>query len=99
MSAQLQQKPSEITIADVNDWVEMRNRSIPGQDDFKGWVQDALSFSNTEARLFMQYLADATSVRNFNRRDTARMNLISMVFDKFMAEYEEQVTEWKREQL
>ena len=87
-------------IATVIEYIEWRNKAAIGgtqvADDFAGFVHDALSFSNTEARQLVSLLGeiDAKAINPYN----PYFKLAEIIYCKLHDTYGDSAAEWKREQ-
>ena len=76
-------------IATIIDYIEWRNKK-ESPDDFAGFVHEALSFSNTEARLLLSTL-------NLNDSMSCR-RIRDWLVEQLNQTYGDSAAEWKREQ-
>ena len=76
-------------IATIIEYIEWRNKK-ESPDDFAGFIHEALSFSNTEARELISLLSDLD-------KDTCGV-VCDILADKLKETYGDSAAEWKRQQ-
>jgi hypothetical protein len=80
-------------IADIVKYIDCKNKSIPGHDDFAGYTHDALVFDNTGARELVGLLVQAPWKQELENA----VKLQQLLRDKFVSEYGEKTEAWLHE--